>query len=265
MNRKQIFIGLLSFFLTGYGTAQNSGSWNGKQAAVVITYDDAIDEHLDNAIPVLDSLQLKASFYVTAFAESTKRRLTEWKALAVKGHELGNHTLYHPCIGGVGREWVKPDYDLSNYTVQRMIDEVRMTNTFLQSLDGKTKRTFAFTCGDTKAGGIDFSKDIQRDFVAMRSVRNEMHKLNEVNLADVDCYMVNNHTAEQMIQWVKKAKETNSLLVILFHGVGGGNGLNVSIEEHRKFLRYLKQQEKELWIATMIDVAEYVKQKQQSK
>ena len=53
--------------------------------------------------------------------------------------------------------------------------------------------------------------------------------------------------------------------MILFHGVGGGNGLNVSIDEHRKFLRYLKQQEKELWIATMIDVAEFVQQKQQLK
>lgn len=265
MNRKPIYLLTISFFFSLCCAAQNSHNWNGKQAAVVITYDDAIDEHLDNAIPILDSLQLKASFYVTAFAESTKRRLTEWKALAANGHELGNHTLYHPCIGGVGREWVKPDYDLANYTVQRLVDEVRMTNTFLQSLDGKTKRTFAFTCGDTKAGGIDFSKDIQQDFVAMRSVRNEMHKLNEVNLTDVDCYMVNNHTAEEMIQWVKKARETNSLLVILFHGVGGGNSLNVSIEEHRKFLRYLKQQEKELWIATMIDVAEYVQQKQQTK
>jgi peptidoglycan/xylan/chitin deacetylase (PgdA/CDA1 family) len=265
MNRKQIVILFFSAVISIQCMAQSAGSWNGKQAAVVITYDDAIDEHLDNAIPVLDSLQLKASFYVTAYAESTKRRLTEWKALAAKGHELGNHTLYHPCIGGIGREWVKPDYDLANYTVQRMVDEVRMTNTFLQSLDGKTKRTFAFTCGDTKAGGIDFSKYIQQDFVAMRSVRNEMHQLNEVKLADVDCFMVNNHTAEEMIQWVKKAKETNALLVILFHGVGGGNGLNVSIEEHRKFLRYLKQNEKDLWIATMIDVAEYVQQKQQTK
>lgn len=264
MYRKQIYLLFVLVFLSIHCMAQSAGSWNGKQAAVVITYDDAIDEHLDNAIPVLDSLKLKASFYVTAYAESTKRRLAEWKAIATKGHELGNHTLYHPCIGGVGREWVKPDYDLANYTVQRMIDEIRMTNTFLQSLDGKTKRTFAFTCGDTKAGGIDFSKNIQHDFVAMRSVRNEMHQLNEINLADVDCYMVNNHTAEQMIQWVIKAKQTNSLLVILFHGVGGGNSLNVSIEEHRKFLRYLKQQEKEIWIAPMLDVAEYVQQKQQS-
>src|SRR5690242_13478643 len=125
--------------------AQFNQPWQGKKCAVVLTYDDAIDQHLDNAIPVLDSLGLKATFYLTAFSTSMQRRLEDWKMLAVNGHELGNHTLYHPCIGGKGREWVKPDYDLNNYTVQRMIDETRMTNLFLRSLDGKTKRTFAFT------------------------------------------------------------------------------------------------------------------------
>ena len=24
----------------------------------------------------------------------------------VKGYELGNHTFYHPCMRGPGREWV---------------------------------------------------------------------------------------------------------------------------------------------------------------
>ncbi|HEX6170038.1 MAG TPA: polysaccharide deacetylase, partial [Chitinophagaceae bacterium] len=74
-----------------------------------------------------------------------------------------------------------------------------------------------------------------------------------------DCYMVNGETAEQMIEWVKKASETNSLLVILFHGVGGGNPLNVSIEAHRGFLQYLTKNEKDLWIAPMLEVAEYIK------
>ncbi|HNU87367.1 MAG TPA: polysaccharide deacetylase, partial [Ferruginibacter sp.] len=95
-------------------------------------------------------------------------------------------------------------------------------------------------------------------------VRNEMHKINEIDLYNVDCYMVNNHTAEQMTEWVKKAVETNSLLVILFHGVGGGNGLDVSLPAHRQFLEYLKQNEKDLWIAPMVEVADYIK-KYQSK
>jgi hypothetical protein len=143
--------------------------------------------------------------------------------------------------------------------VQRMIDETRMTNVFLQALDGKTKRTFAFTCGDMKIGDSSFISAMKNDFVAARAVRNQMHKINEIDLYNVDCYMVNGETAAQMIEWVKKAMETNSLLVILFHGVGGGNALNVEIPAHREFLRYLKKNEKDIMIAPMITVAEYVR------
>jgi sialate O-acetylesterase len=259
MNKILIYILVLSS-LTSY--SQSNQQWNGKKCAVVLTYDDAIDQHLDNAIPVLDSLGLKATFYVTAFSQSMQTRLNDWKKLPAKGYELGNHTLYHPCIGGKGREWVKPEYDMNNYTVKRMVDETRMTNLFLQALDGKTKRTFAFTCGDMKIGDSLFINAMKNDFVAARAVRNQMHKINEIDLYNVDCYMVNGESAAQMIEWVKKAVETNSLLVILFHGVGGGNALNVSLQAHREFLQYLKKNEKDIWIAPMVDVAEYIKQAQ---
>jgi sialate O-acetylesterase len=254
--KKNFTIIILFFSLPSY--AQLNKSWNGKKCAVVLTYDDAINQHLDNAIPVLDSLKLKATFYLTAFSASMQTRLNDWKKLAVKGHELGNHTLYHPCIGGKGREWVKPEYDLRQYTVQRMIDETRMTNVFLQALDGKTKRTFAFTCGDMKIGDSSFINAMKNDFVAARAVRAQMHKINEIDLLNVDCYMVNGETGAQLIEWAKRAIETNSLLVILFHGVGGGNSLNVSLPAHREFLQYLKKNEKDIWIAPMIEVADFV-------
>lgn len=255
--KKIISLLFIGFSLNGY--AQFNQAWRGKKCAVVITYDDAINEHLDNALPVLDSLGLKATFYITAFSASMQTRLNDWKNLTTKGYELGNHTLYHPCMGGAGREWVSKDYDLNNYSVKRMVDETRMTNLFLQSLDGKTKRTFAFTCGDMKIGDSSFINSMKNDFVAARAVRNEMHKINEVDLYNVDCYVVNNHSFEQMKEWVEKAIQTNSLLVLLFHGVGGGNGLNVSIDNHRKILSYIKQQEKDIMIAPMIEVAEHIK------
>lgn len=245
-------------------TAQNKGAWNNKQCAVVLTYDDAINQHLDNAVPVLDSLGLKATFYITGYSASMRERMGDWKKIAAHGHELGNHTLYHPCVGGAGREWVKPEYDMRNYSVQRMLDETRMNNVFLQALDGKTSRTFAFTCGDMKIGDSSFVGALKKDFVAARAVRAEMHTIDKVDLYNVDCYYVNGQTAAQMEDWVKKAIETKSLLVILFHGVGGGNALNVETNEHRLFLQYLQQHERDCWIAPMIEVAEYIK-KYQSK
>jgi peptidoglycan-N-acetylglucosamine deacetylase len=257
--KKSLFILLIHFVFITTVFAQSGKEWNGKKCAVVITYDDAINQHLDNAIPVLDSLGLKATFYLTGFSPSMQTRLNDWKKLSIKGHELGNHTLYHPCIGGKGREWVKPEYDMNNYTVQRMIDETRMTNLFLKALDGKTKRTFAFTCGDMKIGDSSFINAMKNDFVAARAVRNQMHKINEIDLYNVDCYMVNGETGAQMIDWVKKAIKTNSLLVILFHGVAGGNGLDVSLPAHREFLQFLKKNEKDIWIAPMLKVAEHIK------
>jgi peptidoglycan/xylan/chitin deacetylase (PgdA/CDA1 family) len=241
------------------GFTQSNKPWMGKKCAVVLTYDDAIDQHLDNAIPVLDSLGLKATFYVTAFSASMQTRLNDWKKLASNRHELGNHTLFHPCIGGTGREWVSKQNDLKNYSVRRMENEVRMTNLFLQALDGKTKRTFAFTCGDMIIDDSLFINGMKNDFVGARAVRNEMHKINEIDLYNVDCYMVNNHSFEQMKEWVDKAIQTNSLLVILFHGVGGGNSLDVSLQAHRDILKYIKQNQKDIYVAPMLEVAEHIK------
>ncbi|MEO6733153.1 MAG: polysaccharide deacetylase family protein [Ferruginibacter sp.] len=262
MMKKNCIAALLLLTMVANASAQNKQPWRDKKAAVVITYDDAIDEHLDNAIPILDSLGLKATFYITGFSASMQSRLNDWKKIAVNGHELGNHTMYHPCTGGPGREWVKSDQDLSKYSIRRMVDETSATNLLLQAMDGKTRRTFAFTCGDTKIGDSSFAPQLKKYFVAMRGVRKQMHTINEVDLNDVDCYGVNGESGDQLIAWVNKAIETNSLLVVLFHGVGGGNGLNVSIPAHLQFLQYLKQHEKEVWVAPMIEVADYIKASQ---
>ena len=166
MMRELQLIALL-LFLSLHGNAQNKLDWKGKKCAVVLTYDDAVSQHLDHAIPSLDTFGLKATFYITAYASGCRERINDWKKASQNGHELGNHTLYHPCIGNLpGREWVQPEYDLARYTVPRIVDEIRMTNVFLQSLDGKTKRTYAFTCADTKIGDSAYFPSLRNDFIA---------------------------------------------------------------------------------------------------
>jgi peptidoglycan/xylan/chitin deacetylase (PgdA/CDA1 family) len=260
--RKVFLVIFALMYLHVTASAQfGNAAWQGKKCAIVLTYDDAIDQHLDNAIPVLDSLGLKATFYITAFSSSMQKRLNDWEKLAVADHELGNHTLYHPCDASMnGRAWVQPENDLSKYTIKRMENEMRMTNVFLQALDGKTQRTFAYTCGDMKVADSAFMNGMRNDFVAARGVTNEMHKINEVDLYNTDCYVVNNNSFEEMKAWVDKAMQTNSLLVILFHGVGGGNGLDVTIAAHRQLLYYIKQNEKVIYTAPMIEVATHIKE-----
>ncbi len=234
--------------------------WNGRQCAVVLTYDDAIDADLDNVIPALDSVKLKGTFYLIGSSPVINKRLNEWRAVAKNGHELGNHALFHPCDGSLpGRSFVSPEHDLSKYSVAREVDEIRINNTLLKAIDGKDKRTFAYPCGDRKICDVFFYDQLKTDFVAARGVTSGLQNAAQVDLADVDCYMINGQKADYMIDLVKKAQQSHTLLVFLFHGVGGGHNINVGLSDHSKLLHYLKQNEKNIWIAPMVTIAEKIK------
>ncbi len=240
--------------------SQKKLPWNGKKCAVVLTYDDALNVHLDNVVPALDSLGLKGTFYLSGYFPGCRERLQDWKVVGGNGHELANHSLFHPCTGGIpGREWVKPDYDLGSYSIQRLLDELRMTNTLLESLDGKKQRTFAYPCGDTRAGNQSYVENIKQDFVSARGVKKEMSRIDKVDLYNVPSYGINGETGEELIALVKKAMDDKALLVFLFHGVGGEHSLNVSLEAHRQLLHFLKSREDDVWNTTFLEATEYVK------
>jgi hypothetical protein len=156
-------------------------------------------------------------------------------------------------------EIINPENDLSKYTLKRITDEIRLTNTLLESVDGKKQRTFAFTCGDTKVGGVEFMNELKNDLAGARAVRARMQKVEEINPYDFDSYMINGETGEQLINLVKKAQSEEKLLVFLFHGVGGEHSLNVSLPAHRELLKYLKENEKEIYIDTMLGIAEHIR------
>jgi peptidoglycan-N-acetylglucosamine deacetylase len=76
--------------------------------------------------------------------------------------------------------------------------------------------------------------------------------------------MINGETGDQLIDLVKKASGSHSLLVFLFHGVGGEHNLNVSLDAHNKLLHYLQQHKSTIWTAPMMDVAEHIRKYQSS-
>ncbi|MBN2348883.1 MAG: polysaccharide deacetylase family protein [Bacteroidales bacterium] len=233
--------------------------WNNHKCAVALTYDDGLNVHLDKVIPVLDSAGFKGTFYIPGNAVPFDLRLDEWRTAAANGHELGNHTLFHPCAGkSKGREWVQPDYDLDNYTITQIVDEIRMENVLLKAVDGKSERTFAYTCGDMSVGDSLFTGLIYNDFIAARSVESRMEKLETIDLFNIGSYMINEQSGKELITLVQEAEAKGALLVFLFHGVGGEHHLNVALEEHNKLIDYLKTNEKDIWVAPLVEISEFI-------
>lgn len=254
---------ILILFLCLFSSFAFAGKdWNGKKAAVSLTYDDGLGVHIDNAMRELDKYGFKGTFYVTVSTDPFKNRIEEWRAMAANGHELGNHTMHHPCDGSSpGREWVAEANDLSKWSVDRMVNNIAMTNVLLEAVDGKKQRTFAYTCGDMKAGGESFVERIKPMFPGARGVQNGYPKIKEVDIYNIPSFMIMNDSAEQLTARVDEAIAKGALVVFLFHGVGGEHGLDVSKEAHDALIAYLDKRKKDVWVAPMIDIVEHIESK----
>jgi peptidoglycan/xylan/chitin deacetylase (PgdA/CDA1 family) len=263
---KKYFLFFLTLCFAVFTHGQTSTDWKGKRCAVVLTYDDGLNVHLKNVVPALNSFGLKGTFYISDYANNLRAQINGWRKAAAKGHELANHTVWHPCEGGrPGREFVKGDYDLRLYTVRRATDEIRTMNNLLKAVDGKDNRTFAFPCGDTKIHDTAYIEGLRNDFIAARGVQGILPTIDEVELYNFPGYMINGQTGKELIALVQQAMQKGGLLVFLFHGVGGEHGLNVSLPAHRQLLQFLKKNGKNVWVAPLAEVAEYVKTRQSKK
>ena len=235
---------------------------NGAKAAVVLSYDDGVDVDLDHVAPDLEAAGFRGTFFVPGNSESLAKRLPEWRALTARGHELGNHAIFHPCLRNVppgGRDWVRPEYALEGYTVPRMIDELRAANTTLLAVDGETVRTLGYDCGDTTAGGTSYVDAARPLFLAARIGEDRI--VADVRALDpmlVPSWMVQNVTGDEMIAFVKKAVDAGGLAVFMFHGVGGGHSIDVSREAHRQLIDWLAANRQTVWTDTFRSVMTHV-------
>ena len=229
----------------------------GARAAVSLGYDDALASQLDHVVPALNRRGLRASFYIPINGPTLPRRQDEWKAAAAAGHELGNHSLFHGCSAkGAGRSWVLPHRDLEKQTAAQVQEQILAANTWLQALDGKTRRTFTPPCLDLQAGGQDYVTALRPHFVAYRAATPAL--VTDSAALDpyaVPVYFVEGWTGEQLIALVEKAAAQGALVSLLFHGVGAEH-LSVTREAHDQLLDHLARHKDRFWTDSMVNIME---------
>ena len=238
---------LLCFISNGQSTIKFP---DGKKALIVLTYDDALASHLDVAIPQLDKANLKGTFFMTSPAK--EEHIARWREASKNGHELGNHTVYHPCLST--KFAMDPHYYSEKYSVANMIKEISTMNKMLTAIDGKMNHNFAYPCGETEAGGKSYIDSLrQAGFVKYaRGVGNDPFILDTKKLdpLKVPCMgFSTNGPASEIINFIKLVQEKKGIAVLIFHGVGG-DYLEASAEAHQEMVNYLKNNSKDIWVAT---------------
>ena len=240
---------------------------DGCQGAVTLSYDDAITSHFESVAPQLEKAGLRATFYIQVDTAGFTQHIDRWRKVARAGHELGNHTLFHPCRKDAPDEhtWLSDDYNLSKYTPDRWLREMRVANLVLRLVDGKTERTFGNTCCDNYLGPLDnrtcLEELIPRLFVAGRGefISKPVDPQN-INFAALGHYGADGKSFEQLRNEIEAAVRQGKWIFYMFHGVGKGtHSLYIEANQHQQLIDYLSANKDRIWTAPAVDVAKYLK------
>jgi peptidoglycan/xylan/chitin deacetylase (PgdA/CDA1 family) len=257
------------------------------RALVSLTFDDALDVHLDTAIPVLDAGSLCGTFYVNVAAPCFTARHAEWRQAATRGHELGNHTIFHPGVSS--KAWVTDGIAIDNYSLDRMEHELLAANRILAMVDGCSERSFAFPCSNpwlgqpgwprrilTRLGldrtrlmgwvdriGLDFGSRlvdytplVREHFPAARCGGMPASDLARVpkDRHRVRAIEGDHKSFEDLSSAVDLAIERGAWLVLVFHGIGGGHHMSCEVDIFRKLIERLCMDER-LEVVTFLEGA----------
>jgi peptidoglycan-N-acetylglucosamine deacetylase len=246
-------------FLTLIGSTPAAAQRPVHKAIIALTYDDALESQLSVAIPQLNSIGLKGTFFLNSIGlgfvviGTSPPVVLGWRKAAQAGHELGNHTLLHVCPEKLGWE---TETAVDYYTVQRVLKEVAAVNTMLSLLDERRKtRSYAYPCNNSLASGVDYAAALQKSRMVKygRTGGNRQSVIVDfktLNLMKVPSWPVEEGTtSEELIDFAERVKKAGGMGVYQFHGIGGPL-FKVTGEAHQKLLQYLNDNQADYWVTT---------------
>lgn len=231
----------------------------GRRAAVSLSFDDARSSQVDPGLAVLDRLGAKATFYVVP--SRVERNLDGWKKLVASGHEIGNHSLFHPCTGNF--LWSR-DAALEDYTLERMRKELVKSNRLLNEMLGVEPVTFAYPCGQTFVGRGRSTRSyvplIADLFLVGRGWLDEtpndpvFHDPAQVTGMSMDAM-----DFPGVKTLIESAREARQWLVLAGHEIGRSGHQTTRITMLEQLIPYLQDPKNEIWFETVETVARYLR------
>ncbi len=244
---------------------------------ISLSFDDALEQHWRTAIPLMNDRGLVGTFYVHLSAPGFLRHSDQWRNAARAGHELGNHTVFHPAVSS--KAWVRPGNAIEHYTLDRMRMELEFANEWLSQIDGQSERTFAYPCSNSFIGRqgwihrslaalhlhrtrlttwVDrlhldigstrqsYANLVGELFVAGRGGGLARHDrippVSEWSRTNLLSVAVENGTLGELQHFVNTTVESGRWAILQFHGVGGGHRMDCSELVFAEFIRWLGQE-----------------------
>ncbi len=232
---------------------------NGKRAAVSLTFDDARPSQVDRGVPILNARGARATFYLSP--ANIAQRGAQWKEAAAAGHEMGNHTLSHPCTGNF--PWSRANA-LEDYTLERMERELMEASAIIRHTLGVTPQTFAYPCGQKFVGRGQGAQSyvplVAKHFLAGRGFKDEaVQDPLAGDLAQVMGIDADDQSFGQLKVWIDRATQAGGWLVFAAHDVGDFSRQAMGADALDAVCRYCVDPANGIWIDTVAAIAAYIR------
>ena len=234
--------------------------WSPYCGAVSLTFDDGTVNHLEKAIPPMDQLGIKGTFYVHPYGNDWERRLESWKDVAKNGHEIGNHSLSHTCSSNI---LIKAG-GLEEKSLPEIEDDILTAQRRLKQIAPHQKDwTFGYPCSNTFVGrGANrqsYVPLIAEHFLAGRS-GGEYGFGNRPGIVDISCVWgisVERMSGFEMIGLVEELTYQGLWVILIFHEIDGQR-LTVGAYDFKMLLEYLHRKRDQIWTAPVVEVAKKI-------
>jgi peptidoglycan-N-acetylglucosamine deacetylase len=256
-----------SAFSQGYNTGTSTDNaqgftWPvGKKMALSLTFDDARLSQPDKGITLLDKYGVKATFYVSP--GSMLQRADEWRRAVNNGHEIGNHSVLHPCSGNF--LWSR-SRALEDYTLERMKTELDSANRLIKETLGVDAVSFAYPCGQTFIGrGLNTQSYVPLIALMFESGRGWLNEAPNdptyCDFAQLNATELDGKSFEQVLKLIETAKAAGSWLILAGHEMNVEGNQTSQLKTIEAICKYATDPSNGIWIDNVHNVASYLKRK----
>jgi peptidoglycan-N-acetylglucosamine deacetylase len=221
------------------------------------SFDDARESAARIGAGLLEEHGWRATFFVLMEHVRAKPRL--WRRLARAGHEIGNHTIEHPCSGNF--PWSREN-PLEEYTLSRMAAELDEASGQIEAFFGRWPTSFAYCCGQKYVGRGTETRSyvplVAERFAVGRGARDEY--ANDplyVDLAQVGGIEADGLGTKDLIALVEQAADREQWLVLVGHEVATAGLHAVGTRELETFCRWLRDR-RDIWVAPIAEIGAHI-------
>jgi hypothetical protein len=234
--------------------------WPAGEAAVSLTFDDGLKTQFERAIPYMNKVGLRGTFYLNP-RDDYRERLAPWAEAAAAGHELGNHTCTHPC----SRSLFGTAKGLETMTLGELEADVLTAQRRLDELFPKQKeRSFCYPCynhhvgeGPTRQSYVPI---VAKHFLAARGGTTNPGFPVEPTYCDLhylEAQQCEYMKGYELIGLCERAANRGHWCLLVFHGIQEGH-LNVADGDFRELCDHLARHKDRFHVAPVIEIAKRI-------